>query len=230
WRPETNTFHFDFGEATMTLQDVQVLFGLPINGAAVVGVTVELSPLQWREKCKNLLGFEPYVQDPSSWEIAGQWLNIGPLERSCKTELQEGQPDIVYEQRARALILWCIGSFIFPDHRADGVSLYWLQLLEDFDGIQGYSWGSALLAGVYRALAISYEANQKWLTNCVQLIQVWAWEHIPRIRPTMKKKSLFDTVPDCPLGGRWVGPRSKSNIATTLSAYRDQLTRLREDQ
>ncbi|XP_070025707.1 serine/threonine-protein phosphatase 7 long form homolog [Nicotiana sylvestris] len=35
WRLETHTFHLPIGEATITLQDVQVLYGLPANGLAV---------------------------------------------------------------------------------------------------------------------------------------------------------------------------------------------------
>uniref|UniRef100_A0A3Q7GJK0 Aminotransferase-like plant mobile domain-containing protein n=1 Tax=Solanum lycopersicum TaxID=4081 RepID=A0A3Q7GJK0_SOLLC len=35
WRPETHCFHLPFGEVTITLQDVQVLFGLRIDGDAV---------------------------------------------------------------------------------------------------------------------------------------------------------------------------------------------------
>ncbi|KAK9056321.1 hypothetical protein SSX86_027411 [Deinandra increscens subsp. villosa] len=31
WRPETYTFHFPFGEATVTLEDVQMLWGLPLG-------------------------------------------------------------------------------------------------------------------------------------------------------------------------------------------------------
>jgi mobile domain-containing protein len=35
WRPETHTFHFRWGEMTVTLQDVACLLGLPIRGDAV---------------------------------------------------------------------------------------------------------------------------------------------------------------------------------------------------
>ena len=36
WRPETHTFHFRWGEMTVTLQDVSMITGLPISGQAIV--------------------------------------------------------------------------------------------------------------------------------------------------------------------------------------------------
>jgi hypothetical protein len=35
WRPETHTFHFRWGEMTVTLQDVACLLGLPLAGNAI---------------------------------------------------------------------------------------------------------------------------------------------------------------------------------------------------
>ncbi|XXG77462.1 hypothetical protein AAC387_Pa08g1607 [Persea americana] len=37
WRPETNTFHFVGGEATITLEDMSFLYALPIDGKALMG-------------------------------------------------------------------------------------------------------------------------------------------------------------------------------------------------
>ena len=37
WHPETHSFHLPHGEMTITLQDVEVIMGLPIEGEAMVG-------------------------------------------------------------------------------------------------------------------------------------------------------------------------------------------------
>ena len=39
WRLETHTFHMPRGKVTITLQDVEVLLGLPVNGDAITGNT-----------------------------------------------------------------------------------------------------------------------------------------------------------------------------------------------
>ncbi|KAL9687977.1 hypothetical protein QQ045_032389 [Rhodiola kirilowii] len=52
WRPETHTFHLNGGEATLTLQDVALLTGLPIDGVPVSG----FSDFDWEPVCVRLLG------------------------------------------------------------------------------------------------------------------------------------------------------------------------------
>ena len=37
WRPETHRFHLPIGECTVTLEDVYMLLGLPVDGKAVNG-------------------------------------------------------------------------------------------------------------------------------------------------------------------------------------------------
>ncbi|MQL91960.1 hypothetical protein Taro_024575 [Colocasia esculenta] len=55
WRSETQTFHLRHGEMSITLQDVAILMGLPIDGDAVVGDT----SLDWTDVCMALLGDLP---------------------------------------------------------------------------------------------------------------------------------------------------------------------------
>ena len=40
WRPETHMFHLPHGEMSITLQDMEVIYGLPIEGEVLVGPTV----------------------------------------------------------------------------------------------------------------------------------------------------------------------------------------------
>ncbi|KAL0002313.1 hypothetical protein SO802_016094 [Lithocarpus litseifolius] len=39
WRPETLTFHLPLGEMSITLEDVEVILGLPIDNEVLVGPT-----------------------------------------------------------------------------------------------------------------------------------------------------------------------------------------------
>ena len=39
WRPETYSFHLPHGEMTITLQDMEVIMGVPVDGLPVVRYT-----------------------------------------------------------------------------------------------------------------------------------------------------------------------------------------------
>ncbi|XP_052488036.1 serine/threonine-protein phosphatase 7 long form homolog [Gossypium raimondii] len=56
WHPETHTFHFPCGECTVTLEDVAVQLGLPIDGSPVTGVSSFTDPAT---VCYQLLGESP---------------------------------------------------------------------------------------------------------------------------------------------------------------------------
>ncbi|CAN1144602.1 Serine/threonine-protein phosphatase 7 long form homolog, partial [Linum perenne] len=56
WRPETNTFHLVQGEATITLEDVEILTGLPTQGLPVLVAPDERSTISI---CEQWLGVQP---------------------------------------------------------------------------------------------------------------------------------------------------------------------------
>ena len=56
WRPETHSFHLPFGEMTVTLGDVSALWGLPIDGEPIGGISD--SP-QLQGMIGELLGCDP---------------------------------------------------------------------------------------------------------------------------------------------------------------------------
>ncbi|XP_017621007.1 protein MAINTENANCE OF MERISTEMS-like [Gossypium arboreum] len=69
WRPETHTFHLPCGECCITLEDVAVQLGLPIDGNAVMGVSSISRPATF---CYELLGLSPSVEKFASLRLS--WL------------------------------------------------------------------------------------------------------------------------------------------------------------
>ncbi|XP_040962458.1 protein MAINTENANCE OF MERISTEMS-like [Gossypium hirsutum] len=78
WRPETHTFHFPCGECTVTLEDVAVQLGLPIDESPVTGVSSFTDPAAL---CYQLLGESPEDGDKYFSGIKFTWLKakIGQL-------------------------------------------------------------------------------------------------------------------------------------------------------
>ncbi|CAN1290251.1 Protein MAIN-LIKE 2 [Linum perenne] len=83
WRPEMNTFHLVQGEATLTLEDVKVLSGIPTTGLPVNGRTdmSEVSTL-----CERWLGVNPSRNVVSGTTVKISWV------KSVFGKIPEGAP------------------------------------------------------------------------------------------------------------------------------------------
>ncbi|KAF1883231.1 hypothetical protein Lal_00030335 [Lupinus albus] len=144
WRPETHTFHLPIGECTVTLEDVAYQLGLPIDGNIITGPT----NMDWNVVCHNLLGAVPNER-----QIVGQRIQMSWLDSTFQ-QLPDDAIEVVIDQHARSFILRMIGGFLMPDTSGSRVHLMYLLLLEDLSETYQYSWGSAVLACLYRGLVV----------------------------------------------------------------------------
>lgn len=166
WRTETHTFHFPIGEATITLQNVSVLYGLRIDGRAVTGVDPSFATEQWIALCTELLGVAPIPADLQAGRLRVRWL------AEQFAHLPDHAPDELVQQHTRAYILWLIGGVLLPDKSQNLPKLMYLPLLRDIDEIGQYSWGSAALACLYRMLCRAAQVGTREIEGPLVLLQV----------------------------------------------------------
>lgn len=245
WRQETHTFHFTVGESTVTLQDVAVLLGLRISGHVVTGN----GDLQWDDLCEELLGVRPDRSVLHGSALKLSWL------RSHFHKPPPDADDLTLQRYARAYILGLIGGFLFTDKSGADVQLIFLPLLRDFSKIEQLSWGSALLAYLYRELCRASKAGANEIAGPLILLQLWAWERLHIGRPERLGGRVRDPVvpdnedvgnmtlnvgdatvdeeqvPMDPLGCRWRAPViRRDNPVRALIFYRDQLDQQTDDE
>ncbi|KAH1262048.1 Serine/threonine-protein phosphatase 7 long form [Glycine max] len=138
WRPKTYTFHLKCGETTITLQDVSVLLGIPVDGRPLIGNT----NIDWFELCHELLGVMPDDAAVDGNSLLLSWLTSHFANIHDFTGNQEG-----LERFARAWILRFIGGVMFVDKSSKRVPMRYLQFLRDLRECSSYAWGAAVLGG-----------------------------------------------------------------------------------
>lgn len=131
WRPETHSFHLPWGECTITLEDVVLQLGIPIDGNAITGST-SFSRQQSFSLCQYLLGDVPPL---NMWH--GNSISLSWFTKFAK--LPQNATDNVVQQYARGHIMRLIGGFLFPDKSDSRVHIMYLPLLEDLSKICDYS-------------------------------------------------------------------------------------------
>ncbi|KAM3356288.1 hypothetical protein P3S68_023002 [Capsicum galapagoense] len=141
WRPETHTFHFRTGEATITLQDVEVLYELPVNGAPVLDTETTRTIRDWQNICQRLLGFFPSLQN-----FKNSFLKVSALKPHLLSEpqLSDMTTQEIVNQKARNYMFWMIAGMMMADTSGAYLKLMYLPMFEDVNAIGSYSWGSAL--------------------------------------------------------------------------------------
>ncbi|CAN1244640.1 Protein MAIN-LIKE 2 [Linum perenne] len=120
WRPETNTFHLIQGEATITLEDVEVLTSLPTDG---VPVTVAVDRRPPGAICEELLGVQPPARCCTGQSVKILWV------KRMFDRLPAGAPADVVIRYARAYTWVLLGAILLADRTGDLIPVHLLQLI-----------------------------------------------------------------------------------------------------
>ncbi|CAL4891490.1 unnamed protein product [Urochloa decumbens] len=183
WRPETHSFHLNAGEMTVTLEDVAMILGLPIDGKAVTG---NIAPNGWKDRVETLVGQRPPDVPEGTKDRRTTGVSAGWLAEHFGHPPPPGAAKDMVERYARAWLWHMLAGFLFPYGSGNTVSWMWLDAIsEDWELLRDYSWGLATLAWLYRQLceACRRTADNSNLGGCALLLQIWMWERIPVARP-----------------------------------------------
>ncbi|CAN1188616.1 Serine/threonine-protein phosphatase 7 long form homolog, partial [Linum perenne] len=176
-RPETNMFHLLQGEATITLEDVEVLTGLPTRGRPVsVGYDARAADVI----CQELLG-----ATPPPMRFTGHQVKISWVKEQFRLRAGASADVITCYDRANAWVL--VGAVLLADRSGDLIPVHLLRLLSESGDAGNFSWGSAVLAWLYKAMGRTTfftGASQKGtgdIGGFTLLVQLWALERFPYI-------------------------------------------------
>ncbi|XP_016196165.1 serine/threonine-protein phosphatase 7 long form homolog [Arachis ipaensis] len=183
WRLETHIFHFSIGECAVTLEDAAIILGLPMNDLPVTGPT--LSSYEALEaECLNQFGVAPRKADFRGSFIKLTWF------RGLKDRLVLAD-DIHIQRYVKCHIMLLFGTVMFRDK--SGATVHWkfLPLFCNFTKIIQFSWGSACLSHLYRALYRATRVDCKEIDGALTLLLTWAWNRLPFLAPIPGNSRLF---------------------------------------
>ncbi|RYR73298.1 hypothetical protein Ahy_A02g007650 [Arachis hypogaea] len=117
-------------------------------------------------------------------------------------------------------------STLFTDKSTAYAHAKYLPLLRGFERIHTYSWGSACLAHLYRALCRASRYNTKEMDGPLNLLFVWAWERMPCIAPV--PRHILPPA-EIPVAMRWShSERSTAWLEKTVETFRHDIDYMQE--
>ncbi|KAK1354010.1 hypothetical protein POM88_047266 [Heracleum sosnowskyi] len=206
WRPETHTFHLPTGECTITLQDVSILLGLRVDGRAITGSTEFKGG--WTKIVQEMFGKAPSEE---SKDLNGGRLKLSWLSKTFLMLPDDADEDEVI-RHTHAFMLQLIGGVLFTDHQGSQIHCMFIPLIQNLERCSKLSWGSGVLAFLYRELCKACKIGVEEIAGCVLLLQLWAWTRLPTLAPVPRGPCLDnqDIWGDLngPFGLRWCAPKS----------------------
>nr|VDD03750.1 unnamed protein product [Brassica rapa] len=162
WNPETKTFVFPWGEATITLEDVTLLLGFSLLGSSVY------TPLESSEIKESVLKLEKRRKE-SGKQVS--WIS------SFEDDQMEHE----------AFLAFWLSNFVFPEKQGCSVSKHVFSVAVRLARGERIALAPAVLACLYRDLgkvnALSSSTQNVDVRSLFKLVQVWIWERFKSVGP-----------------------------------------------
>ncbi|KAL2322611.1 hypothetical protein Fmac_026990 [Flemingia macrophylla] len=186
WCPETNTFLFPWGEATITLEDMMVLGGYPIVGDPIF---TPLQSQEMREVEKKLIHArrEPWRRKKGKASLSA-WMNLFV---NSGSEIEHEAFIATWLTMVGFSTNGLVSTSVFPIavHLARGNPL---------------ALGPAVLASIYTDLSLFKKAivgvtgdkleTEVTLKSPFYLVQIWVWERFKNLQPQPRLVGVKDPV------------------------------------
>uniref|UniRef100_M4DQX0 RRM domain-containing protein n=2 Tax=Brassica campestris TaxID=3711 RepID=M4DQX0_BRACM len=201
WCPETKSFVFPWGEATITLEDVMVLLGFSVLGSSVCA-SVESSEMR---------GAVKKLEKARTMIMGGKG---GQVRQSQWTLRFRDRDDDSLEHEA-FLAMW-LSILVFPHMSRRSISRRVFAIAVRLARGERVALAPAVLASVYRDLgAITGDDESYHPKSLLKLVQVWTWERFKNVRPKAKEIPKGE-----PRISRWEGLQKKyENVRMSLDDF-----------
>ncbi|EOA37277.1 hypothetical protein CARUB_v10010873mg [Capsella rubella] len=204
WCPETKSFVFPWGEATITLEDVLVLLGFSVLGSPV------FAPLESSE-----MGDSVEKLEKARFEKRGR---DGQTRQGLWVSSFLGRGDQM--EHEAFLVMW-LSQLVFPDMSRRSISRKVLPIAVRLARGERIALAPAVLARLYSdlgqilAFARDKSAQNLTLRSLFKLVQVWAWERFENTRPRVGEISKGE-----PRIARWVySQQTSENVRLNLDDF-----------
>ena len=208
WSGETSTFVFPWGEATVTLEDVAVLGGLPLLGHSVCSRPSD-------ELCRDLDALEAFRsslnRSNSRKARYGRWVKhfVEQPTEDAPTRGDDTGGEVARLLEHGAFLAMWLSRYVFPAPPFDVVRPEVFPIAARLARGKCVALAPAALASIYRDLSalkhyLNLGKSHQPFVGCAPLhiLQLWVWERFPELRPEMESTSCRDD-PGVPRAARW---------------------------
>uniref|UniRef100_A0ACD5XY85 Uncharacterized protein n=1 Tax=Avena sativa TaxID=4498 RepID=A0ACD5XY85_AVESA len=207
WSGDTSTFVFPWGEATVTLEDVAVLGGLPLLGHSVASRPSD----QLRGDVDALEALRTSLNRSKSrkptWAGWVKHFVEQPTEEAPTCGDDTGETTRLLEHGA-FLAMW-LSRYVFPAPPFDVVRTEVFPIAARLARGKCVALAPAALASIYKCLSalkhdLNLGKNHQPFVGCAPLhiLQLWVWERFPELRPEIESTSRRDD-PGAPRAAQW---------------------------